>query len=246
MRLHIGMNADRWGEILNSLHKVARGDENISMDLNVIGKNDDRALIYVRNYDTLQVIHSIENSDSAIVEVNEPTKLVFDSQVLHTVVQRAGDRELDLRFGEHEFEVEIGQETFSSATEFNLRLVQDSEFQEPLNIQGYEEIVEVNRTELLQNLKMLLSISKVVNFSTEGDELTISVSDKVQGSGELQIGIDNGLIDVEASYPIRPIRDFLDKMKSDTVKIFMTPKKTIKIQSASTGRISSIQRAERL
>lgn len=246
MRLHLGMEAEEWGEILNSLHKVARGEEDISMDLNIATKDSGTVLIYVRNNRNLQVLHEIDGSGPAIVDINEPTYLVFDSQVLRSVVQKAGKRDIDLKFGHHEFEVEIGQETFSSSTRFNLRLVQDTEFQEPLDISGYEKIGEVDRVGLLENLRMFTSVSKVVNFSADSDGFTISVSDKVQGSGELKVNEDSAPLEIEATYPIRPLKDFLQKMKSDQVTIYMNPGKSVKIQSETDSRVSSIHRSHRL
>ncbi|MGB9953529.1 hypothetical protein ACOZ4F_14165 [Haloarcula marismortui] len=240
------MAAENWSQILNSLHKVAMGEEDISMDLNIATRGNDTVLLYVRNYQELQVLHKISDSDSTTVDINEPTQLVFDSQVLRDVVQSAGKQDIDLRFGDHDFDVEIGQESFDSSTEFTLRLVQDTEFQKPLNIDGYERIVDVSRTGLLENLKMFTSVSKVVDFDIKHEELIISVSDKVQGSGKLVVNIEDAPFKLNATYPIRPLKDFLQKMKTDQVSIHMTPSRTIKLESNSGEKVSSIHRSQRL
>lgn len=246
--VQISMDGREWGYMLNSLQKVARGSEEIQMDLNMLASPDDTVKLYVRNFDTLQVIHELENTGDVSIEVPKRDTFVFDSEVLHSVVQQAKDRRITLKFNEHTFEVKIDSETFSGPTEFDLRLVQKSEFQEPIDVPQFKNVCELDRQELLDNLKMLSSVSKVLNFEVSNDTFKISASDKVQGSGKVSVNVDGmtEIHSVSANYPVRPIRDFLQKMDTETISIFMTKSEKLRLTSENPGRKSSILRAERL
>lgn len=246
--VEISMNGREWGYMLDSLHKVAQGSEEMQMDLNLIAAPNNIVKLYVRQYNILQVIHELENSDDVSIDVPEANRFVFDPKVLHSVVKQAKDRRISLEFDEHTFEVTIDSESFSGPTQFDLRLVQKGEFMEPVALPGLKKLGDVDRIEFLENLKMLSSISKVVEFSVQNGMFEISVSDKVQGDGKVveDVSEQTEISSVSAHYSIRPIQDFLEKMDSDQVTVSMTEDETIRITSRSPGRTSSILRAERI
>lgn len=248
MTLEISMDGSAWDEILSSLHKVANGEEEIPMDVNIVASPDDRVQIYVRKYQTLQVLHELIDTGLVSVTVSEPTEIVFNSEILRSVIQQAKTRDITLRFHEHTFSVEVEDMGFSTPTTLDLRLVQESQFQSPVSIDGAMMIGTVKRGPLLENLNMFETISKVASFSVEDGFLEISVSDKVQGSGTVKEDVsDECEIDsIEAEYRIRPLKDFLNQMEAEQVKIQMNPSATLKLRSSSAGRTSEMLLSKRI
>lgn len=247
MRLNIEMEGKEWKEILDSLHKVISGEEDIPRDLNIIAEPDDTVKIYVRNYYNLQVIHELKDTTDRNITVEDSSKFVFNSEILRSIVNQAKKRFISLQFKDFDFDVVVDQESFSKPTTVELRLVQESEFEEPLS-DDFHNIGAVDREALLESLQIFKSVSEVVRFSLNNDVLEISVSDKVQGSGNVKIEVDSnhGLCQIDARFKIRPLKDFLQKVNSDEVTISMTPGSNLRIQSEKNGRKSGIMVAERL
>lgn len=247
MVMKIGAEGSSWDEILSSLHKVARGDEDISMDVNVVAERTDEVQMYVRNYQNLQVIHKLQDNGSISLDISQPRKLVFNSEILRSIIQQAKDRYVDLSFSEHEFEVRVGEGAFMSPTTLDLRLVQESQFQSAISVDDLKMVGKVERDELLDTLRMFETVSKVVSLDLSNGLLNISVSDKVQGSGDVTIDVRDEceIHSASGEYKIRPIRDFLAKVSSDFITVQMASLGTLELVSSSTGMESRMALAPR-
>lgn len=247
MTLEIQMDGSAWDEILSSLHKVASGEEDIPMDVNIVATSDNKVQIYVRNYQNLQVLHELVDTGIVSVNASESTRLVFDSEILRSVIQQAKSRKISLQFDEHTFDVEVGEQSFSTPTTLELRLVHASQFQDSISIEESKRVGSLKRKALLDNLNIFESIAKVVNFKVENGTFEISVSDKVQGKGNVEADVseDCEIEFAEGKYKIRPLKDFLTQMQSEYVDIKMTELATLEIRSSSTGRTSELLLAPR-
>lgn len=232
-------------EVLDSLHQVSRGEDDISMDLNLIADPEEGVKIYVRNFNTLQVSHEI--SDFSHLDVTEYAEFVFNSETLHSLVKDADSNEITLEFSRDEFFVAIGNGYFATPTRFDLNLVQASEFQHPLSVDDFFEVAEIDRKDMLNTLKMMGNISPVVEVEIMDNELWVKVSDVVQGEGVvMQLIEDKDVPNLSFKYPNRPLRDFLKQTSGEKVKLFMTETGTIKLESRSGITTSRLMRAERI
>jgi len=247
MTLKIGMEGDQWNEILSSLHTVASGTEDIAQDLNVKVTSDGEVQIYIRNFYNLQALHRLENSSDIDIDTSGQSEIVFNSKILRSIIQQAKGRYTTLEFQEHEFTVTVGEQSFATPTTLDLRLVNESEFQKPMSIDGAKEVAKLERQNLLENLQMFETVSKVIKIEIGTDMMEISVSDKVQGSGRVcaYIGDESELEPTKAKFKIRPLKDFLTQVKSETVSILMTDENVLKMEGSSDGKVSEISIAPR-
>jgi len=232
-------------EMLDSLHGVAMGDEEMTMDLNLIADPDEGVKIYVRNYNSLQVSHEITDFDH--LQVSEYSEFVFNSQTLYDLVKGADSNEIILQFSEDEFSVAIGNGYFATPTRFDLNLVKETEFQSPIMIDDFIEVATLDQGETLNNLKMMDSLSPVVEIEVADSELWLKVSDIVQGDGMVMQDIgDKDVPEITYQYSNAPLKDFLKRSGSEKVKLFLTDTGTLKLEAISEYVSSKLLQAPRV
>ena len=232
-------------EILDSLHSVASGEANISMDLNLIADPDEGICIYVRNFDSLQVVHEI--TDPTQYEISEYSEFVFNSKTLHELIKDSDSDRITLQFYRSDFEVMIGDDYFTTPTKFELNLVHVSEFEDQIIVSDFISIDSFEREGILDTMNMMDNISPVVKFRISNNEFWISVSDVVQGEGEVMKEIEGDeKPEMEFQYPIRPIRDFLKRLNSDTIDLSLTYSGTLKIEMTVDDRVAQLICAPRI
>lgn len=222
-------------ESIRTISSVIRGDdEDMPMDLNLTAAPDGDVELYVRKFNNLQVLHRISSGNGIELNIDHHEEFVFSSQILESLIQSSDSERMDLEFGVNEFKVFMDNEWFSEPAEFKLPLFQDSEFQNPIELEEFYQITSVECKQLRSTLNMMNTISPVFEVSLDSDSLEMSVQDAVQGQGEIIKDVDpvSELPDTSSEFEIRPVEAFLKHMSSDKmVNIQMSVNGNIMIQS---------------
>lgn len=229
-------------EVLNSISNVVQGEDvDRPMDLNLVAERD-TVYIYVRQARSLQVSHKLTNDGEVDLDVNGEDRFVFSSQTLSKLIKNSKDQKVSLKFDHHDYQVVIENTGFSTDLTFDLNLYQDSEFQERVTDKQFHKVAMLNRESLWRNIDMMSTISPEFKIRVEDGELWISVSDVVQGDGEVMKEIEEGspYIGMEKYYETTATVDFLKALKGDVVSLSLADDGTIKFSSSSLGHKSEL------
>jgi hypothetical protein len=248
MKVQIDAPKDTYIECMKSISDVISGEGNdIPLELNLIANSDNEVLLYVRRFNNLQILHRLVPSEGISINVVKEDGFVFSSQVLASLVRKASADRLTLTFREHKFSVKAGDKNFSRPLAFDLRLYQQSEFQEPMDLREFYEIATINRQSVIDGLRMMKEISPEVSFVTEDGELHIHVQDAVQGEGKMVVDLDDdSSIQVDRSFEIRPIVAFLKNLRSSETKVKFSEEGHLMLSSCSESMESQLVLSHRL
>jgi len=94
---------------------------------------------------------------------------------------------------------------------------------------------------------MMEAIEPEFTLDIQGDDLFLKVDDVIQGTGKAQTQVDSApsFGDVENTYEIRAIVDYLKALEADSVSISVAPTRDIMISANKPGRSSSLLLAAR-
>lgn len=242
MLAEIQLQRNQLRDILQSFKKVVASNEDLEMDLNMISHPDDRIEVYVNKHNYLQVLHEIESAESTRVNVEEPSRFVFSSETLVDLTKNAGDKPITLQFGTERFRFQIGDDWFSSPTEFDLHLFRASEFTDPARPEGFYFVDSVNRESLLQNLQMMESIAPEISIEVGSEAFWIKVNDQVQGDGHVKREIPEReeLRGLTHTFAIRPLKYYLEYQDEEEVDMYLSPSGLIKLRNGDTGLRSEV------
>lgn len=236
--------------ILNGLRKTAGIEEGYSEDFNLVSLSHANQLkIYVRYFNTVQVLHTIENDDSAGInlDVQSDSEMVFSSDTITKLIKKAGSERLSLKFDDRKFSVETQDSWFTTPTKFTLNMFHESEFQSPTAVSDLVRVTSVDREELIENLKMMAIVSNVVELRLTDSEFWISVSDAVNGEGEVMKKIDDvELEEFEHQYRIETILNFLESVETKEVEVYENPDGILKIGAENPGHTADLMMGARI
>jgi hypothetical protein len=228
--------------ILDGLGKTISIQDDAFEDFNLVALKDANQLkIFVRHFDFLQVVHTLHDSENISIDVKKDTEMVFNSDVITSLIQQSKSEKLNFRFYDDKFAIETRDSWFSTPTTFTLNLFQESQFQPITNPSGFDLINSFDRSELIENLDMMGTVSKVVKLKLTGSEFWISVSDAVHGQGKVMKSVDrNGikLQDFEHKYRIDTIQTYLKSIDTDMVDISVNQEGVLKIEAEKSGHTS--------
>lgn len=222
-------------ESIRTISSVIQGDDDdMPMDLNMVADPDDGIELYVRKFNNLQVLHKITSGDSIDIDVDCRKEFVFSSETLESLIQNSDSAKVNLEFDRDDFTLYVDEGWFSEPAEFELPLFQDSEFEDPIELEEFHHITSVECSQLRSTLRMMSTISPVFEVSLNNDTMQMTVHDAVQGEGEITKDIDSveDIPDISTKFEVRPVETFLKRMSSDKeVDIQLSTSKNMMIQS---------------
>jgi len=234
--------------ILDGLATVITGDSDSTLDLNFVAEDSNTIHIYVKKFNNIQVLHTIENGDVINVEVDEPRKSVFSSQVLRDIVKKSKQERLKLELTDGEFLIQVGDHHFTQPLEIELPLYRGSEFQERVEDDSMEIITSLNREGTIESLDMMSAIAPEFICKIEEDRLWLRVSDTVNGSGdvmqELKEPPDIG--DTRYEYAINAVVSYMKTTTSDQVNLYLADGGAMKLTATKGDHSSSLILAPRV
>ncbi|ELY95154.1 hypothetical protein C483_02281 [Natrialba hulunbeirensis JCM 10989] len=244
----IQIKRDNLIKILDSLHEVSQAADDQPIDIHLLANEDNSIKIYARHISSIQVLHELRDDNSDIdIEVAENARFSFGSQTLRSLIKGADVDRVELRFDRDQFEIEIMESWFATPTTFTLFLISESEFQEARSLHSSKEIGSLERPPLRKNLNMMGKISNVVELQHDDGELWISVSDMVDGKGEVMENIySDDLQDFEYRYAIDPVHSFLKEMNSHEIDLSIGNEGVLKLESKRSGITSHMIIAPRV
>jgi hypothetical protein len=231
-----------FNQTLNSISDVISGEDvDRPLDLNLVARPD-VIEVYVRQFNALQVMHKLTNGGDVEINVENENEFVFSSETLASIIKRTKSQNINLRFDHDGFHVEVQDGWFTTPTKFDLPMYKESEFSEPIRPTSFEKVGVLNPEALRDNLRMMEPISPDVVFQIEPDELWITVSDQVQGDGEVMQEINSGseLVGLEFRYEIEAIEQFLKNLEEDEVLMKMNSTGSLLLSTQSEGYISQL------
>jgi len=237
-------------DILTGLKDISTVEDSSFEDFNIISLSHANLVkIYVRHHDLYQVVHTISNEGGITLDVEEDNEMVFNPDVITSLIKESKADRLNLRFSTDQFSIETQDGWFSTPTTFTLNLFQESEFQSPISVSNFNKICSVKREELINSLSMMSIVSTVVKFSLTGDEFWISVEDAVHGSGQVMESVDPAdieLDDFEYKYKIEILQSFLESVSADLVEISVNAQGSLRMKTEESGHQAELMLAERL
>lgn len=235
---------------LNGLSNTTRFQEDSVEDFNLISLSHPNQLkIFVRHFNLFQVVHTLSDSGRISVDVQKDKEMVFNSDMITSLIQKSKSDELNLRFYEDKFAVETRDSWFSTPTTFTLNMFHESQFQSIAVPEGFNQISSIDREELIENLGMMSTVSKVVKLKLTSDEFWVSVSDAVHGQGEVMKSVDPSKINLdefEHRYRIDIIQTFLKSVNTDMVDIEINKEGVLKVKAEEPGHTAELTLARRL
>jgi hypothetical protein len=235
-----------FNQVLNSISAVITGDEDQPQDLNLVAK-EGVVEIYVRQH-SVQVMHKLTTGGDVEISVENEREFVFSSRTLSSIISRTPSDTVDLSFGYERFEVKVGDSWFTTPTKFELPLYRESEFSEAIRPEGYHKVTHLDTEALRSTLRMMENISPDVVFRITDEEFWITVSDQVQGEGEVMKELDDdvSLSGVEFRYEITAINDFLKNLEAEKVLMKMSETGSLMITTQHKGYVSQLLIAPRI
>lgn len=241
---------DELKNTLNGLRKTTSIDDDSIEDFNLIALSHPNQLkIFVRHFNLLQVVHTLSASETISLNVEEDKEMVFNSDVMTSLIHKSKSDKLNLRFREDKFSIETRDSWFSTPTTFTLNMFHESQFQSILVPDEFSQIASVNREELIENLDMMSAVSKVVKLKLIEDEFWISVSDAVHGQGEVMKNVDSSDIMIgnfEQTYRIDAIQTFLKSAETDMVDIEVNEGGVLRMKTEKPGHTAELTLANRI
>lgn len=203
-------------EILDSLNQVFGSDSTKALDLN-IKVEEESIKIYVTIPNTHQAVHELHQNDDTEITIEQQVEIPLNPEILHEVITNAPtDSDIRLKLTSDRYIVQADSSGFASPTSFSLYRFVESEFKPLTEINGLEDIGMLDRSSLLQNLKMLKTVSEVVTLKTHEDRVEIFVSSEVEGEGQVMAELENtsGITETSFNYPIDIIQRFLENVRT--------------------------------
>ncbi|WP_415382957.1 hypothetical protein [Halosimplex sp. TS25] len=235
---------------LNGLQQSTEVEEESFEDFNLISmSNPNRLKLYVRHFELFQVVHTLSDSDAVSLDVKQDKEMVFNSDVLTSLIKNSKSERLNIRFYEDKFSVEARDSWFSTPTTFTLNLFQEDEFQSILSLSDFETLASIDRRELVENLEMMSIVSNVVQLKLTSDEFWISVSDAVHGEGKVMEAVNRdeiSLNDFEQKYRIDIIESFLGSFNTDFVNVQMNENQVLRLTAEDGGHTAELTLAPRV
>jgi len=235
---------------LNGLQQSTEVEEESFEDFNLISMSNPNMLkLYVRHFELFQVIHTLSDSDAVSLDVKQDKEMVFNSDVLTSLIKNSKSDRLNIRFYEDKFSVEARDSWFSTPTTFTLNLFQEDEFQSILSLSNFETLASIDRLELIENLEMMSIVSNVVQLKLTNDEFWISVSDAVHGEGKVMEGVNREEIcleDFEQKYRIDIIESFLGSFNTGFVDVQMNEDHVLRLTAEDGGHSAELTLAPRV
>ena len=248
MKAQVNAPIEVFNNILKSLSDTIRGDSDTPMDINLVAKDDNSLQVYVRHFNVIQVMHELDDQGSLDIDVEESGNMIFSSQTLYSLIRKVDSEHVTLKFDRDTFRIRVGDDWFSTPTEFKLRVFQESEWSPPIEPENFKEVRKMKVDPLRQKLNMMSSIAPEVNFKIQSGEFWISVEDAVQGQGRVMKDLsDECEIDgLDYSYEIDPIETFLKNVRTDRVDVKMTNSGGVMLNSDSSTHTSYLLLAHRI
>jgi len=250
MIAQIEIDRDEMNNILNGLERTVSIDDETFEDLNLVSLSESNSLkIYMRHFDLYQVVHTLSDSNQISIDVDEDIEMVFSPDVLTSLVRESNSDKIKIRLSEDQFSVEARESWFSTPTTFTLNLFHESQFQPITTVPGFEYITSINRKEMVENLKMMSTVSKVVQLKLVDAEFWISVSDAVHGSGKVMENIDSSQTEIdsfESKYRTDVIQTFLNSVDTELVDILLKDDGNLRIRAEKEGHEAELTLAPRI
>jgi hypothetical protein len=194
-------------------------------------------------------VHTLSDSDAVSLDVKQDKEMVFNSDVLTSLIKNSKSDRLKIRFYEDKFSVEARDSWFSTPTTFTLNLFQEDEFQSILSLSDFETLASIDRRELVENLEMMSIVSNVVQLKLADGEFWISVSDAVHGEGRVMEAVNRDKIslkDFEQKYRIDIIESFLGSFNTDFVEVQMNGNHVLRLTGEHGGHTAELTLAPRV
>lgn len=246
----VEIDRDELRNTLNGLGDTTRFQDDSIEDFNLIALSHPNKLkIFVRHFNLFQVVHTLSDSETISLDVKQDKEMVFNSEMITSLIQKSKSDKLNLRFYEDKFSVETRDSWFSTPTTFTLNMFHESQFRSIAVPTGFSPISSIDREELIENLDMMSTVSKVVKLKLAGDEFWISVSDAVHGQGNVMKSVDRSDInieDFEHKYRIDIMQTFLKSVDTDMVDIEINEDGVMKVKAEAEGHIAELTLARRL
>lgn len=233
---------------LRSIKKVVSGDDELELDLNLLATSDESIKLYVRRFSDLQILYEFTDGPGVNVAVEDPWKLVFSSEVLVDVINKASSDRIQLSFTRDRLDIQFRQDWFSEPTSVNIPVFRESEFQPPISRDDFKKVGEVGTEPLVDNLKVMETISPEVEFELEDGNFRVKASDIVQGEAKAIKKFDSSptVSTFSYLYAIKPIRYFLSSIDADTAIMYVAPDGSLKLSTDEPEKRSEMLLGKRI